>query len=176
MTGGRDESSLALEKVLRRFEGQVRSIGRRFGFPPADLDELFQELRIRLWKALEDPERIGAASSSYVYRAATSAAVDLIRRQRRSRRDVPLEVEMARAGPGNPATQHELRQMADEVFRAVGRLDERRRPVVRMYLAGYNHKEIAGLLGWAEGATRNLLYRGLQDLREDLSSHSISLR
>ena len=33
----------------------------------------------------------------------------------------------------------------------------------------YNHKEIAEILGWSQGSTRNLLYRGLADLRGDLS-------
>lgn len=38
-----------------------------------------------------------------------------------------------------------------------------------MYLNGYNHREIAGLLGWSEATTRNLLYRGLEELRSHLS-------
>ncbi len=40
-----------------------------------------------------------------------------------------------------------------------------RRVVVRLYLAGYKREEIAEMLGWSEPKTRNLLYRGLADLR-----------
>jgi DNA-directed RNA polymerase specialized sigma24 family protein len=39
-----------------------------------------------------------------------------------------------------------------------------------MYLAGFERDEIADLLGWSEAKTRNLLYRGLADLRESLQS------
>jgi len=165
----RDRSSLALERVVRRFEDRVRGVGRRFDLPPSDLDELFQEIRIRLWKALDDPERIDALSGSYVYKTATSAAVDLIRRRRTGGNQVPLDPNLQAANPTNPARQQEAREAGEEVSRALQRLGARRRPVVRMYLAGYSHKEIAEVLGWSPGSTRNLLYRGLSDLRADLS-------
>jgi RNA polymerase sigma-70 factor (ECF subfamily) len=42
-----------------------------------------------------------------------------------------------------------------------------------MHLAGYERHEIAELLGWSEAKTRNLLYRGLADLREVLDSWGI---
>jgi RNA polymerase sigma-70 factor (ECF subfamily) len=45
--------------------------------------------------------------------------------------------------------------------------------VVRMHLAGYERHEIADLLGWTEPKTRNLLYRGLSDLRQILESWGI---
>ncbi len=48
-----------------------------------------------------------------------------------------------------------------------------RRSVVRMYLTGYDREEIADLLGWTEPKTRNLLYRGLADLREILTEMGI---
>jgi RNA polymerase sigma-70 factor (ECF subfamily) len=37
-----------------------------------------------------------------------------------------------------------------------------------MYLAGYSGEEVANVMGWSEAKTRNLLYRGLGDLRERL--------
>jgi RNA polymerase sigma-70 factor (ECF subfamily) len=42
-----------------------------------------------------------------------------------------------------------------------------------MHLAGYAREEIAQLLGWSEAKTRNLLYRGLADLRERLTARGI---
>ena len=52
-------------------------------------------------------------------------------------------------------------------------LAESRRAVVRMHLAGYERAEIGDLLGWSEAKTRNLLYRGLADLRQILDSWGI---
>jgi len=170
MEDPRNPSSRALERVVRRFEHRVRVIGHRYRLSPAELDELFQEVRIRLWKALEDPDRIEATPASYIYRTATSAAVDLIRRRRVGRNQVPLDPEVhgtPAPAPGDGRTKDET---AEELARSLQSLDDRRRPVVRMYLAGYDHREIAALLGWSHGATRNLLYRGLADLKADLRS------
>ena len=64
-------------------------------------------------------------------------------------------------------------ELAEQIGEAVGRLADSRRSVVRMYLAGYGREEIADLLGWTEAKTRNLLYRGLADLRERLTSMGI---
>jgi RNA polymerase sigma-70 factor (ECF subfamily) len=36
---------------------------------------------------------------------------------------------------------------------------------------GYERDEIAKLLGWTDGRIRNLLYRGLADLRALLGEH-----
>ena len=42
-----------------------------------------------------------------------------------------------------------------------------------MYLAGYSGEEVAQVMGWTEAKTRNLLYRGLADLRERLKEVGI---
>ena len=56
-------------------------------------------------------------------------------------------------------------ELAEQVPRAIDEIPESRRPAVRMYLAGYSREDIAELMGWTEAKTRNLLYRGLDDLR-----------
>jgi DNA-directed RNA polymerase specialized sigma24 family protein len=42
-----------------------------------------------------------------------------------------------------------------------------------MHLQGYPREEIAELMGWTEAKTRNLLYRGLADLRDRLTEQGI---
>jgi RNA polymerase sigma-70 factor (ECF subfamily) len=42
-----------------------------------------------------------------------------------------------------------------------------------MYLAGYTREDIAELMGWSEAKTRNLVYRGLDDLRRALTAMGI---
>jgi len=48
-----------------------------------------------------------------------------------------------------------------------------RRAAVRLYLDGYRREEIAELLHWSDARTRNLLYRGLADLRTVLIAQGI---
>ncbi len=56
--------------------------------------------------------------------------------------------------------------MAETVGKAVEHLIETRRQVVKLYLLNLNIREIAGYLGMSQDKIRNLLYRGLADLRK----------
>jgi len=170
--GSHGDLSRRLEEVVERCSAAVRSVAWRHGLTEADVDEVFQDVRIRLWKALDSGEKIGSIPASYVYRAATSAALDLIRR-RRARREETLEPLTgtgleARSSDAGPEARLSGGETVALVQQAVEGLMESRRPVVRMHLAGYRMEEIAALLGWTSGKTRNLLYRGLADLRQAL--------
>ena len=74
-----------------------------------------------------------------------------------------------------PTAQAELEgsELAEQVARAVESIPVTRRPAVRMYLAGYTREDIAELMGWSEAKTRNLVYRGLDDLRRELTAKGI---
>jgi DNA-directed RNA polymerase specialized sigma24 family protein len=128
-----------------------------------------------VWKALETGERIADLSASYVYRAAASAAVDLMRR-RQARRD-DLATPLERADPSALAEpvldRLDLADLGATIEDAIGDLVPTRRPVVRMYLEGYAAAEIAGLMGWTEGKARNLLSRGLAELRAALRRRGV---
>lgn len=172
----RDAASHALERLVLRFGRLLRQAGRSRGLTSTEAQDLCQEVQIRMWHALTSGERIAEAPASYVYRTAMSAAVDMIRR-RRVRREEPLEIQYdtsERVVPGiivaaesEGALEHE--ELAQQVGAVVDALPKPRNVVVRMYLAGYNHREIAASLGWTEAKARNLLYRGLADVRGRLT-------
>jgi len=171
------DASKALENVVGRFDAFIRRSARRHGLDRAEVDEVVQELRVRMWKSLGTADLIRHAKASYIYRAAISASIDIIRR-RRSRR---FEAKSLDDGIADSAPDPRRRadsgleddELAATVHRAIGMLAEARRAVVRMHLAGYERGEIADLLGWSEPKTRNLLYRGLADLREILDAWGV---
>lgn len=175
-----DALSPALERLLSTFAGTLRRVCWRYQLAGADADELLQEVRIRLWRAHGGSERaheqIAAIPASYLHRTALSAAIDLLRRRRarRSDRMVPLDDE-PEGIPEATGADDELEgsELAEQVERAIEQIHPSRRPVVRMHLMGHSREEIARLLGWSEGKTRNLLYRGLADLRERLLAQGI---
>lgn len=177
----RDPLSSALDRVLTRFAERVRSVGSRYRLHGVDLDELFQQVRLRLWHAQHDADTIEATPASYVYRTAVTAALDLIRR-RQARREVALGLpagheEHPVADPMHaPSIEDAMgeAELAARVMRALDRVMESRRAVVRMYLAGYKPDEIAATFGWTTVKTRNLLYRGLADLRAELAADGIT--
>jgi RNA polymerase sigma-70 factor (ECF subfamily) len=170
------DASRALDYVISRFDAFIRRSARRRGLQGSDVDEVVQELRLRMWKSLGTAELIRRAKASYIYRAAISASIDIIRRRRARKVDaVSIDdyVEMMPDPHRSADARLEGQEIAAAVHRAVSLLAESRRAVVRMYLAGYDREEIADLLGWTEAKTRNLLYRGLGDLRKTLESWGI---
>jgi len=70
----------------------------------------------------------------------------------------------------------EARELASQIEAAVETLPIDRRVAVRMHLSGYDRDDISRMLGWTEARTRNLLYRGLDDLRRRLTDMGISPR
>ena len=171
--------SLALEAAVARFGGMVRQVGRRYRLDESGLDEVMQEDRIRLWRARGTSEQVGETNTSYVYRTASSAALDILRRRRARLADRHEAVEdegsaaVLTAPKSDPHAELEGSELADRVARAIDEIPGSRRAPVRMHLAGYPREEIAKLMGWTEAKTRNLLYRGLADLRERLSAEGI---
>lgn len=165
-----------VESIVARYARMLGSVGRRRGLSDDEIGDLIQEVRIRLWRALEsDAGR--AIQTSYVYRAALSAAIDLIRR-RRARPEESLEDRAVEAEPPalerlQPDQALEQAELGERIQRAVSDLPEPRDVVVRLYLSGYGREEIAALMDWTEPKVRNLLYRGLADLRAKLLAQGI---
>src|SRR5262249_61978763 len=79
-----DRFSSELEAAVGRFAALVRRVGLKHRLSEAGLEDVLQEVRIRLWRARSRPEseKTEPVSASYVYRVAVSAAVDLLRRRR----------------------------------------------------------------------------------------------
>jgi RNA polymerase sigma-70 factor (ECF subfamily) len=166
-----------LERLLAAFRGRLRAIIQqrcpaRLGL---DADDVEQEIRIRLWKALAS-ERVIDHPASYLHRVALSVIVDLLRR-RSARPDLDRaealdEIQLgSQADPNtfDPLRHAEGAAAGQAVLRALASLPERRRRPVQLHLQGFSTTQVGQLLGISEAAARNLVYRGLDELRERLT-------
>lgn len=154
---------------------------------PKDLglqyDEVEQEARMRLWHALE-AEREIRNLTSYLYRIAVTATLDAVRRVKRKREEQIItsdNTEEEAIAPHSlmtdptcaPDYQAEQRQIISKVREAMAGLPDNRRTAVGLHLEGLTTQEIADVLGWSEPKARNLVYRGLADVREHLKQAGI---
>lgn len=164
------------EQVLRAHEGRLRAVLARgvAGRAGIDLDDLVQEARIRLWKALEG-ERTVDAVASYVQRIATSVLIDALRR-RSARPEDAVEDPADHLPDGTveaPEANMERNQRAQALAAAIDALPERRRLPTRLLLQGFTTQEIARLTSTTEATVRNLAYRGVEALKARLDGRPV---
>lgn len=170
-----DESAAArLQALLAEYGARLKAIVRA-RCPQAlgvDPDEVEQDVRVRVWQTLSR-EKIIAQPASYLYQAAMSVIVDHIRR-RQARPDLAANDDDAAAQAPSEAADPQRAasggQFGAALRAALEVLPERRRRPVQLHLQGFGTAEIGGLLGITEATARNLVYRGLDELRERLKT------
>ena len=169
-----EEFGVLLRRAIVRF--CPRDKGLQF-------DDIEQEARLRLWRALQD-EREVTNYASYLYRIAATATIDALRRVQ-ARHEEQLEILIdQRTDDGDimlapapvkdsPERLAESREAVDKVMSAVAKLPDGQRRAVGMYLQGMTSQDVADLMGWSEPKARNLVYRGLKELRKSLREEGI---
>ena len=146
------------------------------------LDDVEQEARLRLWNGIK-VEREIRDIPSYIYRVAMTTTIDAIR-QARSRREKQLrtpgeegdDASFTRplvAGEPGPDRIAEGRMVLEKVEAILASFEPDRRRAVGLLLQGTSTAEIANLLQWSEPKARNLVYRGLRELRKRLRAQGI---
>ena len=161
------------ERRFRALFGQYEPRLRAFlksRCPPGsnvDADDVLQELRIKLWKLLEREKEL-RNPASYLMRAAVSTLIDAQRRKtvRQPEGGFCSSTDPETVASGhNPERQSELQQDYQRLETALERMSDDRARTVRLYLQGFSTVEMARLTRWSEPRCRNLLYRGLADLK-----------
>jgi len=169
-----EEFGMLLRRAIVRF--CPRDKGLQF-------DDIEQEARLRLWRALQC-EREVTNYASYLYRIAATATIDALRRvQARHEEQLEILIEqrtddgdiMLAPAPvrDSPERLAESREAVDRVMSAVAKLPDAQRRAIGMYLQGMTSQDVADLMGWSEPKSRNLIYRGLKELRKSLREEGI---
>lgn len=134
-------------------------------------EDLVQVALIRVFEIRRKSEGDRNFSSSYLWRVAYSALIDEIRRLRRRKEsdisDEDLEREAVLQEP-DPEASLAGTQIGEGIQHCLQKLVVSRRMAMTLYLQGYSVPSAAEVLGFSAKKTENLVYRGLQQLRECL--------
>jgi RNA polymerase sigma-70 factor (ECF subfamily) len=168
-----------LEALLRDF-GSVLSEAARRMCPHSlgiQAGEIEQEARIRLWQTLRSAKKI-ERPASYLWKVASTAAIDAVRRVRARREDsLDARIDAGEDSPSDPERSPDRLAARSEarakLRQGLGRLEESRRLAVELHLQGFTTQEVADLQGWREPKARSLVYRGLEDLRRELEAAGV---
>ena len=173
----RDEEKIKeFEAVINRFSRFVKANIQKFNVQKngIDPDDILQEVKIKIWKILEDEKKI-KNYASYIRKIVNSSVIDQLRKFKREKGIFIHEKHKW-------VSEHKTDYLTDiscdinakEIIgQAVNSLIESRRKVVKLFLLNMTIDEIAILLKWSKDKTRNLLYRGLSDLKKRLIERGI---
>ena len=164
------------EAILSRFSSFIKMHLLKFnpGKHGLDVDDLCQEVKIKIWRVLKDEKKIYSLSS-YIKKIVDSTVIDQLRKVKRQdgiySHEKEKQITERRAQYAPDGLQES--DLKETVTKAVDMLLESRRKAVKLFLLNMTIEEIAAFYNWTKDKTRNLLYRGLSDLREKLKQSGI---
>lgn len=162
-------SEEAFESFHSRTASGLWSYLRRLGGDPALADDVLQESYVKFLG------HVGAGSDererrAYLYRIATNLVRDRWRRNRREA--LGLASLFGRWEEGSRDGDAGSRM---DLASAFSRLPPRERAILWLaYVEGYDHREIAGIVGVKEGSVRVLLFRARRKAARELDRKEVS--
>lgn len=163
-----------LEALFKAYGAKVQALLMTYGLDKHGIDpsDVEQEVRIRLWKALER-DRSGAFHASYIQRVVASTVIDALRRAEvRAAEPLPDEDDEPASigeGPVGPERRAGDVEHMQGLARCLDEIPERRRLPITLHLQGFSLQEIADLAAIPSAeAARKLVSRGLEELKTRL--------
>jgi RNA polymerase sigma-70 factor (ECF subfamily) len=183
MVRARRGDVVAFAELVERYWGPVvgrfvRQLGDR-----QEAEDMAQEVFLRLYRARRR-YRARAKFSTWLFHVAANVARNLIR----SRRRRPCRPMSRLCGPqpddafsqrylpdrgDGPTRPLERAELAGQVRGALAALGGRQRLALELQCEDRSYREIAGLLALTPEATKSLLYRARQQLKERLEAIAI---
>ncbi len=156
----------AFDLLVRLHQDQIYALAYRITGNHEDAWDAAQDAFVRSYQALPG-FRQDAAFGTWLYRIATNAALDLVRRRPAS---TPEELRPEHVSGDNPQAVVERREITRRVHAALFHLPlEYRAAVVLRDLQGLAYDEVARVLGVPLGTVRSRLARGREAMRAQLA-------
>jgi RNA polymerase sigma-70 factor (ECF subfamily) len=166
----------AFEKLFEAYHQRIYNYVGRMLQDPVESEDVAQETFVRAFQALDDFQQ-AASFRTWLYRIAANLAVDATRRRQRQWQlaandhgEGQTEEEVADPAGRTPDDLLERANLRSLVWRAVGELSDKLRPVLVMYdMQGLSYDEIAAKLGCPLGTVKSRLFNARLQLRRRLA-------
>jgi RNA polymerase sigma-70 factor (ECF subfamily) len=177
-----DESAFAY--LVQKYRRPMVGFLYRMCHNPAAAEELAQEVFLRVYRSRSSYEA-SAKFSTWIYRIATNLAVNFARDTRHERPEVTVRLDEPDretgtmpdlAGDALTAEEQILKRERLAAIRSkVNALPERQRMAVIMHkYQQLDYRQIADVLKLSESATKSLLFRAYETLREQLKEFVVA--
>ena len=152
----------AFESLYELYKGPVANLLHRLCFDKQAVDDLMQEVFIRVWRGSQT-FRGASKVSTWIFRIVYNVWAG----ESRKPRDKPAAVETA--GGVDPADAALAGERARQVQEAIKSLSENDRVILLMSeYNGFSYQEISDILGIPLGTVKSRFFYALKHLRERL--------
>jgi RNA polymerase sigma factor (sigma-70 family) len=132
-----------------------------------EADDILQEIRIRIWKAMEQGEKI-RCFPAYLRKVTDSVIISYFRKMRNTIEFQDKKVSLAHLDLKANDRNGDLPIMAKLIFEKMPLILESRRRVLSLYLSGFTFEEIAELNKFTIPKTRVLYFRAVRDIKKQI--------
>jgi RNA polymerase sigma-70 factor (ECF subfamily) len=161
-----------IEPLYREHSADVLRAAYRITGSREDAEDVVHTVFLRLARRTAPPE-LGSGASSYLRRAATNAALDIVTSKRRRTTGSLTEIGEAITPDDEPSPErrHHASELADALRRSLGRIHRRGAEMfVLRYLEDLDNGAIAEIFDTTPGSVAVTLHRVRATLRDELSS------
>ncbi len=169
IAAAREGDQGAFEELVRLYEKRVLALTQRMCKNPEDAAEAAQEAFFAAWRGLKN-FRGDSSFSTWIYRLASNACVDLLRREGKRQAAVSLDDEELNLDLSSPlpspqeeAERQELRERIEAGLQALP--PEYRAALVLREIQQLRYDEIGQALGVDIGTVKSRINRGRKKLR-----------
>ena len=169
----RDES--AFEELIRQYEKKVYTLCFRMCGNSEDAEEAAQDAFLALWRGI-DRFRQESSLSTWIYRLATNACIDTLRRRKKQSGSVSLDDEElfvdavdTSPQPQETVEHRETQKLLQEGLSALP--EEYRKVLILREIEGLSYTEIAESASIELGTVKSRISRGRSLLRNFLSGN-----
>ncbi|MCQ2163719.1 MAG: sigma-70 family RNA polymerase sigma factor [Bacteroidales bacterium] len=135
------EKELDFSRMIRDHKSTVYTVCYMFSKDPDEVDDLFQDVLINLWKGF-DTFRGESKVDTWIWRVSLNTCISSDRKKKRSGERVPLEMT-ANLFQDNDSDSKQVRQLYARINR-LGLVD---RAIVLLWLESMSYEEIAAIVG-----------------------------
>jgi RNA polymerase sigma-70 factor (ECF subfamily) len=153
----------AFETIYKQHAARIYSLASRMAGSTGEGEDLAQEIFLQAYRKMGSFKG-DASVGTWLYRLAVNHCLDFVR-SRRAKMDRMTET-LDGDGAFEPVSRRETTAAKIDLERAIGQLPEGCREAFVLHdVEGFDHKEVASLLGIAEGTSKSQVFKARMKLR-----------
>jgi RNA polymerase sigma factor (sigma-70 family) len=162
------------ESLIRKYSRYIfYKIGKfrylRYGLQK---DDLLQDIYIKIWKYYQKKDKDIPFSGSYIDTIINSVLINSIKKSKNEIKALNrLKLNIQESIVSDNTSQ--LDMLNEVILNSLNEIKATLKIVISLHLMGLTFKEIAKLKNWGKSKTKNLYYRGIDELKNTLREKGI---